>query len=112
MVTYLKSASDASYDVINMATINKKCSLIKAIACVVFSQHERFYNLISIIKSYDGQVKALHDFDNKLFLDNYILHAKYCRFPITIQLGSRPEMVRIFMITKTHDWSVFRKRLS
>ena len=52
VVTYLKSASEASYDVINMATIMRNCSLIKAMVCVgmvVFIQHERFLNIISII---------------------------------------------------------------
>ena len=52
MVTYLKSASEASYDVTNMATIMRNCSLIKAMVCVgmvIFIQHERFFNIISII---------------------------------------------------------------
>ena len=52
VVTQLKSASEASYDVINMATINGNCTLIKAIVCVglvIFIQHERFLNIISII---------------------------------------------------------------
>ena len=42
----LKSASEASYDVINMATIIRNCPLIKAIVCVVmviFIQHERLF---------------------------------------------------------------------
>ena len=46
VVTYLKSASEASYDVINMATIMRNCSLIKAMVCVgmdIFIQHERFF---------------------------------------------------------------------
>ena len=46
VVTQLKSASEASYDVINMATIMRKFSLIKAIVCVgmvIFIQHERFF---------------------------------------------------------------------
>ena len=34
VVTHLKSASKASYDVINMATIIRNCPLIKAIVCV------------------------------------------------------------------------------
>ena len=45
VVTHLKSASEASYDVINMATIMRNCSLIKAMVCVgmvIFNQHERF----------------------------------------------------------------------
>ena len=52
VVTHLKSASEASYDVINMATIIRNCPLIKAIVCVgmlvccvgmvIFIQHERF----------------------------------------------------------------------
>ena len=52
VVTHLKSASEASYDVINMATIIRNCPLIKAIVCVgmvIFIQHERFFNTISII---------------------------------------------------------------
>ena len=43
--THLKSASEASYDVINMATIIRNW-LIKAIVCVgmvIFIQHERFF---------------------------------------------------------------------
>ena len=46
VATFLKSASEASYDVINMATIIRNCSLIKAIVCagmVIFIQHERFF---------------------------------------------------------------------
>ena len=46
VVTHLKSASEASYDVINMAIIIRNCSLIKAIVCVamvIFIQHERFF---------------------------------------------------------------------
>ena len=45
VVTYLKFASEASYDVINMATIMRNCSLIKAMVCVgmvIFIQYERF----------------------------------------------------------------------
>ena len=45
VVTHLKSASEASYDVINMATINRNRSLIKAIVCigiVVLNQHKFF----------------------------------------------------------------------
>ena len=41
-----------SYDVINMATIMRNCSLIKAMVCVgmvILIQHERFFNIISII---------------------------------------------------------------
>ena len=52
VVTHLKSASGASYDVINMATIMRNCSFIKAMVCVcmvIFIQHERFFNIISII---------------------------------------------------------------
>ena len=52
VVTHLKSASEASYDVINMATILRNCSLIKAMVCVgmviFILQHERFSNIISI----------------------------------------------------------------
>ena len=46
VVTYLKSSSEASYDVINMATIMRNCSLIKAMVCVgmvIFIQHERIF---------------------------------------------------------------------
>ena len=46
VVTHLKSASEASYDVINMATIMRNCSLIKAMVCVgmvISIQHERFF---------------------------------------------------------------------
>ena len=52
VVTHLNSASEASYDVINMATVIRNCLLIKAIVCVgmvMFIQHERFFNIISII---------------------------------------------------------------
>ena len=45
VVTHLKSASEASYDVINMATIIRNCLFIKCIVCVgmvIFIQHERF----------------------------------------------------------------------
>ena len=52
VVTHLKSASEAMYDVINMATIIRNCPLIKAIVCVgmvIFIQHERFFDIISII---------------------------------------------------------------
>ena len=89
VVTHLKSASEASYDVINMATIMRNCSLIKAMDCVgmvIFIKHERFFNIISIILSHDGYINALPDFDNELFLDNNILHAKNRRFPINTQL--------------------------
>ena len=55
VVTHLKSASEPSYDVINMATIMRNCSLIKAMVCVgmvISIQHERFsFNKISIIYS-------------------------------------------------------------
>ena len=46
VVTHLKSASEASYDVINMATIMRNCSLIKAMVCVgmvIFIQHDAFF---------------------------------------------------------------------
>ena len=52
VVTHLKSASEACYDVTNMATIIRNCPLIKAIVCVgmvIFIRHERFFNIISII---------------------------------------------------------------
>ena len=45
VVTHLKSASEASYDVINMATINRNGMLIKAIVCIgkiVLTQHKLF----------------------------------------------------------------------
>ena len=45
VVTHLKAASEASYDVTNMATINRDGSLIKAIVCigiVVLNQHKFF----------------------------------------------------------------------
>ena len=45
VVTYLKSASEASFDVINMATIYRNGSLIKAVVCigiVVLNQHKFF----------------------------------------------------------------------
>ena len=51
VVTPLKSASEASYDVINMAPIIRNCPLIKGIVCVgmvIFFQHERlFYHNIN-----------------------------------------------------------------
>ena len=46
VVTHLKSASEASYDVINMAAIIRNYPLIKVIVCVgmvIFIQHERFF---------------------------------------------------------------------
>ena len=46
VVTHLKSASEASNDVINMATIMRNYSLIKATVCVgmvIFIKHERFF---------------------------------------------------------------------
>ena len=46
VVTQLKSASEASYDVINMATIMRNCSLIKAMVCVgmvIFILYERLF---------------------------------------------------------------------
>ena len=46
VVTHLKSASDASYDVKNLVTIIRNCPLIKTIVCVgmvIFIQHERFF---------------------------------------------------------------------
>ena len=53
VVTHLKSASEASYDVIKMATIIRNCSLIKAIVCVGMSYLSNtnafFFNIISII---------------------------------------------------------------
>ena len=52
-------------------------------------------------------------FENKLFLESYILHAKYRifhkKYMINTHLISRPEKVRIFMINKTHNWSVLVK---
>ena len=46
VVTHLKSAFEASYDVINMTTIMRNCSLIKAmirVGMVIFIQHECFF---------------------------------------------------------------------
>ena len=57
VVTHLKSASGASYDVINMATINRNCSLIKAVVCiviVVFIQHKFFLTQYHLFQSHDG----------------------------------------------------------
>ena len=93
VVTHLKSASERGYDVINMATIIRNCPLIKAIVCVglvIFIQHERLFNIISIILVICCYINALPDFDNELFLYNYILHAKYRRFPINTQLIGPP----------------------
>ena len=45
VVTHLKFTSEVSYDVINMATINRSGSLINAIVCigmVVLNQHKLF----------------------------------------------------------------------
>ena len=50
VVTHFKSASEASYDVIDMATIIRNCPLIKAIVCVgmvIFIQHEHSINYFS-----------------------------------------------------------------
>ena len=53
VVTHLKSASEASYDVINMATIIRYSPLIKAIVCVgmviYLSNTNAFFNIVSII---------------------------------------------------------------
>ena len=52
VVTHLKSVSEASYDVINMATINRNGPLIKAIVCigiVVKTNTNSFYHTISFI---------------------------------------------------------------
>ena len=52
VVTHPKSASEASYDVINMATIMRNCSFIKAMVCVgmvIFIQHKPFFKIISVI---------------------------------------------------------------
>ena len=46
VVTHLKFASEASYGVINMATIMRNCSLTKAMNCVgmvIFIQRKRFF---------------------------------------------------------------------
>ena len=51
VVTRLKSASEASYDVINMATIMRNCSLIKDMVCVgmvIYIPHEHFFKHINI----------------------------------------------------------------
>ena len=45
VVIHLKSASEVSYDVINIATINRHGSLLKAIVCIgieVLNQHKFF----------------------------------------------------------------------
>ena len=50
VVTHLKSASEANYDVINMASIMRYCLLIKAMVCVgmvIFIQHEHNINYFS-----------------------------------------------------------------
>ena len=65
-----------------------------------------FFNTMPFI------VKVLCDFDNKVFLNNFIFHAKYRKFPVNMintQLISRPEKMCIFMITKTNNWSVLPK---
>ena len=53
VVTYLISTPEASYDVINMATIYRNCSLIKAIVCLVYSRIDitqiLFFNSLSFI---------------------------------------------------------------
>ena len=52
VVTHLKSASEASYDVINMETIMRNCSLRKVMVCVgmvTFIQQNAFFNIISFI---------------------------------------------------------------
>ena len=86
VVTHLKSAPEASYDVINMATIMRNCSLIKAMVCVGIWSYLSI-NTISIILV----TSMLYpDFDNELFLDNNILHAKYRRFPINTQFIGPP----------------------
>ena len=43
VVTHLKSASEASYDVINMATIIINLKAIVCVGMVIFIQHERFF---------------------------------------------------------------------
>ena len=60
VVTHLKSASETSYDVINMATINRM--FIKAIVCiakVVLNQHKLFFNTISCVFFYHMVVKSM-----------------------------------------------------
>ena len=55
VVTHLKSPSEPSYDVINMATIIRNCPSMKVTVCVgmvIFIQHERFFNIISIFFSH------------------------------------------------------------
>ena len=77
-----------------MATINRNCLVLKAIVCVdlvIFNKTSRFLIQYQLFWSYVGLVKALNNFDNKLFLDNYILHAKYRKFSIiSTHLNSRP----------------------
>ena len=92
--TYLKSASEASYDVINMATIIRNCPSIKAIVCVgmvIFIQHERFFKHDINYFSHMMVISMLYlTLTMNYFLDNYILHAKYRRFPINTQLIRPP----------------------
>ena len=98
VVTYLKSASEASHDVIKMATINRKGSLIKAIVCigiVVLNPHKFFlsHNII-----YFSHMMVKSSFFVTLIIGflskKGILHAKYRIFPIIMintQLISRPK---------------------
>ena len=54
------------------------------------SNTNAFLTQYQLSKSYDGYISALPDFDNELFIDNYILHAKYRRFHINTQLIGPP----------------------
>ena len=60
MVTYLKSASEASYDVINMATINRNGLLIKFIVCIgiVVLNQRKFVLSLNIIHFNHMMVKS------------------------------------------------------
>ena len=60
MVTYLKSASEASYDVINMATINRNGLLIKFIICIgiVVLNQRKFVLSLNIIHFNHMMVKS------------------------------------------------------
>ena len=94
VVTHLKSASEASYDLINMATIVRNCSLIKAKVCVgyghIYPTQTLFLKNNINYFSHMMVTSMLYLTDNELFLDNYILHAKYRRFPINTQLIGPP----------------------
>ena len=106
MVTYLKSASGASYDVINTATINRNGSLIKAIVCigiVVLNQHNLFlsHNIIYFSHMMVKSSFSIFFFAYKMTYISY-KHDKYAA-------NQQTKKVCIFIISKTHNWSVIRK---